>query len=124
MVDRSSLVGILIVMSLIVMLLYIAFGQITVRKLRKIPKAKEALGFEYVSGWDIINVAQALALPRSWTRKLEKTPLSSLYANSEILFANTSKFDQVLGAAFYWLMTVSGLGGVLLAFLNFLGVFD
>lgn len=46
-------------------ILYVAFGQITVRKLRKNPKTKDALGLEYASGWDIINVAQVFAFPRS-----------------------------------------------------------
>ena len=105
-------------------ILYVAFGQITVRKLRNNPKTKDQLGLEYVSGWDIINVAQALAFPRSWSRKLEKSPLSSMYANSQILFENTNKFDRFLGVLFYWLFMTSGLAGALLVLLNFLGVFD
>jgi len=103
---------------------YVLFGQITVRKLRKNPKTKGALGMEYASGWDIINVASALAIPRSWSRKLEKSPLSYLYAKSDLLFENTTKFDQVLGAIFYWLLMGSGLAGALLILLNLLGLFD
>ncbi|WDD97404.1 hypothetical protein [Thalassomonas actiniarum] len=105
-------------------ILYVLFGQITVRKLRKNPKTKDALGIEYSSGWDIINVAQALAMPRSWSRKLEKSPLSYLYANSDLLFENTTKFDQVLAAVFYWLLTISGLSAALLLLLNALGLLD
>lgn len=105
-------------------ILYVLFGQLTVRRLRKNPKTKDALGLEYASGWDIINVAQALAFPRSWSRKLEKGPLNSLHANSDLLFENTSKFDQMLGAVFYWLLMVSGLSGALLVLLNALGVFN
>lgn len=105
-------------------ILYVLFGQITVKKLRKNPKTKGALGLEYVSGWDIINVAQALAIPRTWSRKLENSPLSSIYANSGLLFDNTSKFDRILGAIFYWLLMVSGLSGALLVLLNFLGLFQ
>jgi len=105
-------------------ILYVAFGQITVRKLRNNPKTKDQLALEYASGWDIINVAQALAFPRSWSRKLEKSPLSSMYANSQILFENTNKFDRFLGIVFYWLFMTSGLTGALLVLLNFLGVFD
>ncbi|WDE04252.1 hypothetical protein SG34_023375 [Thalassomonas viridans] len=103
--------------------LYIVFGQVTVRKLRKNPKTKAVMGIEYASGWDIINVAQALALPRSWSRKLKKSPLSYLYANSELLFENTTKFDQVLAAVFFWLLTLSGLAAALLLLLNTLGLF-
>src|SRR5690606_3072570 len=107
----SKLLAFTFILMLFTCILYVLFGQVTVRKLRKNPKTKEALGFEYVSGWDIINAAQALALPKFWMRKLEKTTLSTLYAKSEILFANTTRFDRVLGAAFYWLLMVSGLGG-------------
>lgn len=77
---------------------------------------------EYVSGWDIINVAQALAIPRSWSRQLEKSPLSSIYAKSGVLFENTSKFDRLLGSVFYWLLMISVLSGILLVFLNFIGL--
>lgn len=48
------------------------FGQMTVRKLRKNPKTKDILGLEVISGWDIINVAQAFSLPRRWLLKIEK----------------------------------------------------
>lgn len=105
-------------------ILYVLFGQLKVRKLRKNPKTKDALGLEYASGWDIINVAQALAFPRSWSRTLAKSPLSFLHTNADVLYENTSKFDQILGAIFYWLLTISGLSGVLLVLLNSIGVFE
>lgn len=55
----TLLVGILIVVSMVVGILYVAFGQITVRKLRKTPATKDKLGVEFASGWDILNVAGA-----------------------------------------------------------------
>ena len=61
----SKLLGIIFIFMLIACLLYVVFGQVTVRRLRKNPKTKDALGLEFVSGWDIINVAQALAFPSS-----------------------------------------------------------
>lgn len=115
--------ALILVGSIVSGILYVAFGQITVRKLRKNPKTKDQLGIEFASGWDIINVAQALAFPRSWSRKLENTPLSSLNANSKILFENTSKFDRCLGAIFYWLFITSAVSGALLVLLNSLGIF-
>jgi len=121
---RATLVGGLIIFFVIVSILFVIFGQVTVRKLRKNTKTKDALGLEFASGWDIINVAQALAIPRSWSRKLEKSPLSSLYANSDLLFDHTNKFDRILGAVFYWLLMGSGLSGGLLVFLDLLGLFE
>ncbi|WP_028470998.1 hypothetical protein [Neptunomonas japonica] len=103
--------------------LYVAFGQVTVRRLRKNPKTKGALGLEYASGWDIINVAQAFSLPRSWTRKVENSKFAFMYANATVLFENTTKFDRILGFIFYWLITLTGLSGALLVLLNYLGVF-
>lgn len=109
--------------SFISMILYILFGQITVRKLRKNATLKNALGFEFLSGWDIINTAQALSIPRTLSRKLENSKLSALYANSELLFQHTTKFDRLLGATFYWLLTFSGLTMILLVILDALDLF-
>lgn len=109
--------------SFISMILYILFGQITVKKLRKNDTVKNALGFEYLSGWDIINTAQAFSIPRTLSRKLEKSKLSALYANSELLFQHTTKFDRLLGATFYWVLTFSGLTMILLVILDGLDLF-
>ncbi|HWV15178.1 MAG TPA: hypothetical protein VN030_07080 [Cellvibrio sp.] len=113
----------LIFAAFITAILYVAFGQITVRKLRKNPKTKDFLGLEYASGWDIINVAQALALPRALSRKLEKSPLAFMNANATVLFEHTNTLDRILGSVFYWLLMVSGLSGTLLVLLNALGFF-
>ncbi|MCW8935338.1 MAG: hypothetical protein OQK98_11495 [Gammaproteobacteria bacterium] len=104
--------------SFISMILYILFGQITVKKLRKNDALKNALGFEYLSGWDIINTAQALSIPRALSRKLENSKLSAFYAKSELLFQHTTKFDRLLGATFYWILTFSGLTMILLVILD------
>ncbi|MDN3640872.1 hypothetical protein QWY82_18880 [Simiduia curdlanivorans] len=123
MTDRALYVGLLIAAALIVGILYLAFGQLTVKKLRKNPKTKDLLGLEYVSGWDIINVAQALAFPSKWSEKLGKSSLSFIYANEKVLAENTTKFDRLLGSAFYWLLIITGLSSALLALLNFVGYF-
>ena len=120
----SQLLGFVAIFMFLACILYVVFGQVTVRKLRKNPKTKDGLGLEYASGWDIINVAQAFSLPRSLTRKIENSKFSFMYANASVLFENTTKFDQVLGCVFYWLLTISGLSGALLVLLNYLGVFS
>lgn len=121
---ESSLFTVVLISTFIALILYLIFGQTTVRRLRKNPETKTALGTEFVSGWDIINVAQALAIPRSWAHKLQKSPLSALYANVDLLYKYTSKFDRVLAFIFYWLLMFSGLSGILLVLLDTLGVFD
>lgn len=45
-------------------ILYVLFGQVTVRKLRKNTETKDYLGLELSSGWDILNVASAICRPR------------------------------------------------------------
>jgi hypothetical protein len=117
----SKLLAFIFIFMLIACLLYVVFGQVTVRRLRKNPKTKDALGLEFVSGWDIINVAQALAFPASWSRKLEGSRISSLYANAKMLRENTTRLDRFLGSMFYWTMMLSGLSGALLVLLNSLG---
>ncbi|MCP4117360.1 MAG: hypothetical protein GY737_18585 [Desulfobacteraceae bacterium] len=99
------------------LIIFILFGQITVRKLRKNPETKEVLGVEFVSGWDIINVAQALALPNFVANKLKNSPLSALYADKDVLKKHTNRFDRILGTIFYVLFLPSGLTLIILAFL-------
>lgn len=114
----SKLLGITSGFILVALLLYVLFGQITVRKLRKNPNTKRALGAELASGWDIINVAQALAIPKSWARKLKNSPLSALYADVDLLYENTNQFDRVLAFIFYWLLISSVGTGLMLIALN------
>jgi len=120
--NTEFFVAILIFSSIIVGVLYVLFGQLTVKKLRRNPKTTKILGLEYASGWDIINVAQALAFPKSWSRKLEGSQLSFMHANATIIHDNTTKFDRVLGFIFYWLLILSGLSGGLFGFFHFFGL--
>ena len=120
----SQLLAIVFVAMLLAALLFVIFGQITVRKLRKNTLTTNELGTELASGLDIINVAQALAVPLVFMRKLKNSPLSGLYADPDLLRQYTSTFDKVLAAAFYWLLLFSGLSGAFLLLLNALGVFD
>jgi len=120
----SQLLGFVAIFMFISCILYVLFGQLTVRKLRKNQKTKDALGLEYASGWDIINVAQALALPKSWSRVLENSPLSFMHANSELIFKYTNRFDRVLGFVFYWLFISSTLTCLLLILLNYFELFN
>lgn len=120
----TALIGILIGAALIVMILFVLFGQVTVRKLRKNPETKNELGMEFVSGWDILNVASALAMPKWINEKLKDTPLSSLYADTEILYKHTNRFDRVLAKIFYGLFILTGFSGILVVVLDKFGVLD
>ena len=122
-ISESFLFACLMACMFITCILYVLFGQITVRKLRKNPKTRDELGLEYVSGWDIINVAQALAFPHSWSNKLKKSRLSFMHANAKVLLENTNALDRFLGIFFYWIMMFSGLSGAFLVLLNSLGIF-
>jgi hypothetical protein len=102
---------------------FVIFVQITVPKLRKNPDVKDKLGFEYVSGWDIINVAQSLSIPRKLAKKLEGGPLSGLYSKSDLLYKHTNRFDRVLACVFYWLLTSSGIMMISLALMDTFGFF-
>lgn len=100
------------------------FGQITVRKLRKNPETKDALGIEFASGWDILNVAKVMAMPKKFAQKLKGTPKSVFYADIDLLYKHTSAFDRMLGAIFYWLYVFTGLSMILLVLLNTFGFFN
>ena len=106
------------------MIFYVLFGQVTVRKLRKNPETKDKLGIEFASGWDILNVAGALAMPRWLNRKLRNTALSYIYANAKVLDENTTRLDRILAIIFYSLYVYTGLSLILLGLLHAFGVSD
>ena len=118
----SQLLAIAAALMMLAAILFVLFGQITVRRLRKSKATKDLLGFEFLSGMDIVNTAQALTLPRAWMNKLEQGSLSALFSHSELLYQNTSRVDRVLARVFYCLLMFSGLGGCILLLLNTLGV--
>lgn len=87
--------------------LFVLFGQLTVRKLRKNTETKNRLGVKFASGWDILNVAQALALPKSITQKLAKSPMGGFYADRDILEKHTNIFDRYLARLFWYTYVIS-----------------
>lgn len=106
------------------LILFVIFGQVTVRKLRKNPKTKDALGFEYMSGSNIANVAKALAISRKKAQEMKENKMSFLYADIELLYEHTNKVDRILAKTLYWLMGIGGVLLVLLMLLNIVGVFE
>ncbi len=70
----TILYGILFVLIFITSILFVLFGQITVRKLRKNPETKDYLGVEYISGMDIVNVAQTFLIPKWFHDKAKDLP--------------------------------------------------
>ena len=120
---KLQIFSILLLLAFVTSILLVAFGQITVRRLRKDPESRSALGFEYMSGRDIFNVAQALGLPIGIIRKLRTTKLGFLYADPDVLLRHTSRFDRILGRLFFWSYMSTGLYGVIFLILNSLGLF-
>lgn len=111
-------------LALIACVLFVVFGQVTVSKLRKNPEAKNALGVELASGWDIINVAGALSRPKWLSRKFEASQLAALSANAEVLYAYTNRFDRCLGRLFFSIYVTSGVLLVVFSLLSMFGVFE
>lgn len=119
----SLLLGLAFLPGLISLPLMVIFGQTTMRKLRRNPSIKHELGLEFASGWDILNVAQALATPQKIHKILENGQLSFLYANSEAIAKHTNRFDKVLAIIFFWLFMGSGVSMLALVILEKIGVF-
>ncbi len=106
---------------LVAWVLFVIFGQVTVRKLRKNPETKHELGIEFVSGWDILNVAQALSLPTVLEKRLKN---KAFHANTDLLYKHTTVLDRVLARVFCTLFVFSGLSLFVFGVLDWLGVFD
>lgn len=88
------------------MISFVFLGQLTVRKLRKNPKTKDLLGASFASGWDVLNVAHALSVPRMLGQKFERGALAGLYANSTVLYENTSLADRILARVFFYMLSL------------------
>lgn len=121
---ESALFGIALIELFFAMILFVVFGQVTMRKLRKNPNTKNELGLELASGWDILNVAGSLFWPRWLNKKLKNTPLSSLYADAEILNKHVNLFDKALAKVFYFFWVTSILIILTLAILSSFGAFN
>jgi len=55
---------------------------------------------------------------------LRDSPMSSLYANADILDRNTNTFDRILATLFYVLFVFSGLTMILMVLFEAFGVFE
>ncbi|MCA0901992.1 hypothetical protein [Microbulbifer agarilyticus] len=119
----SALLGIAFIPGFFSCILFVIFGQVTARKLRKNPEVSRHLGMEFMSGWNILNIAQALATPQRAHKMLENSPVSFLHANSELLKKHTNKLDRILAILFFWPLMISGLSMALLALLKSIGLF-
>ncbi|BBA36166.1 uncharacterized protein sS8_4236 [Methylocaldum marinum] len=105
-------------------ILYVLFGQLTVRKLRKNPNMKGRLGVEFVSGFDILNVASALSAPQWLRDRISRSTLSYLAPDYQALYENTTLFDRIFARVFWGISTVSTSFMLLLVILDKIGVFD
>ena len=123
---RSDTISFVLILSVVIIdsILFVMFGQKTVRKLRNNPAIKDSLGIEFISGWDIIHVANALALPEWLTRKVRQSRLSAFFANAEVLKKHVTKFDVVIAKVFWglWIAWTSAL--LILILLDKCGAFS
>lgn len=83
-------------------LLYVVFGQVTVRKLRKNPETRDKLGMELASGWDILNVAGALSRPLWLSARLRGSRLNFTAADERPIYAHTNRFDRLIARLFFY----------------------
>jgi hypothetical protein len=122
-----SLFDVLFIIDLCILLigwiLYVIFGEVTVRKLRKNPETKDALGIDFVSGWDIFNVGMALTLPKKYALRQKKLPFGMLRANPNPLYEHTTRFDRILAKVFFVPFSIAGASGVVLMLLDLFGFF-
>jgi hypothetical protein len=119
----SLLLAIDFCIAIIGWILFVIFGQATVRKLRKNPETKDALGIEYISGWDILNVAQALTFTKKFNKQIKKAPFGTLHADAEVLYEHTTKLDRILARACFIPFMFAAFFGLALCLMDFLGLF-
>ncbi len=96
------LVSLIMLFTFISAILFVIFGQVTVRKLRKNHETKDYLGVEFASGWDILNVAQALSIPKCIKEKFKQSKFSFFFADTDLIYKHTNKLDRFLARIFYF----------------------
>ena len=104
-------------------IVFVTFGQKTVRKLRKNSSARDALGIEFMSGWDIFNVTIAFGFPRKLNRYLRKTAFAPFHADADLLEKYMSRFDLILARLHFSLWMISAFAMFTFMFLFKIGVF-
>ena len=120
----STLLGICFLFILIGWVLFVLFGQITVRRLRKNPETRDKLGLEFASGWDIFNVAGAMCRPQWLSERLRRSTLSFTAADERPIYENTNWFDRLLGRTMFIMMMGAVAVMLVLILLNFIGLVD
>jgi branched-subunit amino acid permease len=103
-------------------ILFVFFGQKTMRKLRKNPKTKHSLGIEFVSGYDTVNVMAALTFPKL-TNKLKNSPFSAFDADADLVKRYTTRFDRIVAIITVSIALSSVTGIFVLMLLDKIGVF-
>jgi hypothetical protein len=127
--NTLSMDTILFVIILLVMvadyILLVVLGQKTLRKLRKNPETKNALGIEFLlGGGDIVNVSFAFGIPRRLNRKARNNKLGALFADADLLEKHMTRFDILLSKLVFFLGVAWVSPLLFLVFLFKIGVFE
>jgi hypothetical protein len=85
----------------------LAFGLITVRRLRKLPEVNNSLGWQPLPGFGAFNAAAALTDSRTVTRVIVVTPLRRLFADREAIYRNTAPWERRLARFAYLNLTLN-----------------
>ena len=88
---------------------FLLFSLITVRRLRRNPCTRNELGLDFMPGQEVLSVAQALTLPKRFSRLLRRGELAALFADPDLLVLHTRPVDRWLGRVCFVLMFVNGL---------------
>lgn len=105
----TKLLALTLTMLLLFAFIFVAFGQITVRKLRRNPATRDHLGTEFMSGWDILNVAGAIARPKWVNERFKKSALYFIVADKDLILENTNCLDRCLARCCWLVFLLSGL---------------
>ncbi len=107
LLSPSFLLCALYVISLVAWgIVFVVFSLITVRRLRRNPCTRNELGLDFMPGQEVLSVAQALTLPKRFSRLLRRGELAALFADPDLLLLHTRPVDRWLGRACYVLMYV------------------
>ncbi len=85
-----------------------------VRRLKKNPITKDAMGFHLIWGWYALNISEALFFSREWVTKRRGCSHGFMFADYELIHQYTTPFEKLICKTFV-ILGLSSVIGILIS---------
>ncbi len=89
-----------------------------VRRLRKNPITKDAMGFHLFWGWYALNISEVLFFSKKWMTKRRNRSHGYMFANYDLVHQYTTRFEKLICKIFVLLGMFFGVGILIMMVLD------